>query len=113
MRAISVIILYPLLLFAISFFFIDSFFIYFYSFFTLFFSLFLPLYLILYLFENEGTRQLLEMAKTDDRNKCCIDMVGALHDIISNELTFVTGKCIEWIQQQLLENKISEGGNAI
>jgi alpha-beta hydrolase superfamily lysophospholipase len=48
-----------------------------------------------------GSRNLMEYSKTPNDRKCCVDIDGGLHDLLSNKLTFVTDRSISWINEQM------------
>ena len=47
----------------------------------------------------EGTKKLFQDSKTVESKKELVDMKNGLHDVLSNELTFVTDRIVKWVEK--------------
>ena len=48
------------------------------------------------------------MAKTEESKKSLVLVPGGLHDLLTNEMIFITKTSIEWIELQLKNGKNTE-----
>jgi pimeloyl-ACP methyl ester carboxylesterase len=55
----------------------------------------------------EGSNQLYDLSQTPVNRKSIIEIDGGLHDLMSNELTLVTDKMLEWVRKEFDLKKIS------